>query len=262
VFLAMEYVEGDTLDAHLARARPAWREVVRLFLEAGRGLAAAHGAGLVHRDFKPSNVLVGRDGRVCVLDFGLARAVLRESGDVETERAAESAASGLVAVELTRMGVRAGTLGYMAPEQLAGAAAEPRSDQFAFCAALWEALCDGQPPFQGADFASLLAAIRAGAVRPPPAPSEVPAGVFALLERGLQAGPEQRHPDLRSLLEQLAALSLRRRASDREPANSGPPPAPDSKRLPARVRARLGRALIRAGQRLLPAGGDRERPSR
>jgi hypothetical protein len=102
----------------------------------------------------------------------------------------------------------------MAPEQLAGLPAVPHSDQFAFCAALWEALCDGEPAFAGADPAELLAAMRS-APRRPPAASPVPAGIFTLLERGLAARPEDRHPDLQVLLDAITPLAMRRRASDR-----------------------------------------------
>jgi tetratricopeptide (TPR) repeat protein len=120
VFIAMELVEGETLRAYLARPH-AQRDVVRALVAAGRGLAAAHAAGLVHRDFKPENVLVGRDGRVCVSDFGLARAT--GSGDAAV----------------------AGTPAYMAPEQLDGADPDPRADQYSFCITAHEALAGRRP---------------------------------------------------------------------------------------------------------------------
>jgi len=126
IFLAMEYVPGRTLRAWLEQ-RPGRAEILARFAEAGRGLAAAHAAGLVHRDFKPDNVLVGDDGRVRVVDFGLvaadepARATL-------VDAAPDPGASDT----LTRAGAVVGTPAYMAPEQLRGEAADARSDQFAF----------------------------------------------------------------------------------------------------------------------------------
>ncbi len=118
-FIAMELIAGDTLAGWLRTARP-WRDVVRVFVVAGRGLAAAHDAGVIHRDFKPGNVLLGDDGRVAVGDFGLAVAAGEGEGSI------------------------AGTPGYMAPEQLAGRAVDARSDQFSFCVALDQAV-KGQP---------------------------------------------------------------------------------------------------------------------
>jgi serine/threonine protein kinase len=129
VFVAVELVEGETLRQWLGGLRAAprsWREVLARFLPAGRGLAAAHAAGLVHRDFKPENVLLGRDGRVRVADFGLAEAAPEPGGKL----AALPAEWGLVL----------GTPAYMAPEQLRGIAVDARSDQFSFCVALFEAL--------------------------------------------------------------------------------------------------------------------------
>jgi predicted Ser/Thr protein kinase len=114
VFVAMELVDGETLGAWLARERPKWRRVLEVFAEAGRGLAAAHAAGLVHRDFKPDNVMLGRDGRVRVMDFGLARGSAAEDepspgGDAEVARGVD--------LRLTRSGAVMGTPLYMAPEQ-------------------------------------------------------------------------------------------------------------------------------------------------
>ncbi|KAB2962763.1 MAG: tetratricopeptide repeat protein [Thermoanaerobaculia bacterium] len=150
VFVAMEYVDGETLTAHLDRVAPDWRVTLALFEQAGRGLAAAHAAGLVHRDFKPENVLVGRDGRVRVLDFGLARAT-SEGGDGEGDGMSgplTDSRADLLATPLTRAGTVVGTPAYMAPEQLDGTPADARSDQFGFAVALWEGLYR-RPPFAG-----------------------------------------------------------------------------------------------------------------
>ncbi|WP_224363235.1 protein kinase domain-containing protein [Hyalangium versicolor] len=152
VYMAMEYVEGSTVSEWLKAAPRSWREVLAVFRAAGQGLAAAHAAQLVHRDFKPSNVLIGKDGRVQVTDFGLARlATSRE--DAATQESLElltkvpAGTPPRLHEALTRTGQIVGTLQYMAPEQLRGAAADARSDQFSFCAALYFALF-GQRPFE------------------------------------------------------------------------------------------------------------------
>src|SRR6185503_5153712 len=134
VFLAMELIDGGTLREWLRRARRSWREIVAVFRRAAEGLAAAHAVGLVHRDFKPDNVLVGNDGRVCVTDFGLAR----PSAAASAERLAEPPPQGIDS--MTRTGAIVGTPAYMAPEQIEGGAADERSDLFAFCVAFYEAL--------------------------------------------------------------------------------------------------------------------------
>ncbi len=141
VFVAMELVEGETLRQWLEAGARSWREVLDRLLAAGRGLAAAHAAGLVHRDFKPENVLLGRDGRVRVVDFGLAKAL----ADAAEEPAAPDS-GGELASPLTEWGAVLGTPAYMAPEQIRGIAADARSDQFSFCVALYEALY-GERPF-------------------------------------------------------------------------------------------------------------------
>jgi hypothetical protein len=184
VYLAMELVPGGTLRAWLAGAPRTWREICDRFVEAGRGLAAAHDAGLVHRDFKPDNVLIGRDGRAQVTDFGLVRAapVAPEHGGGET-------------TAIT------GTPRYMAPEQHAGRPADPRADQFAFCVALYEALW-GVDPFAAPDPAARQARVLAGDVAPPP-PGKLPARLAAAVRRGLAVDPAGRYPTMRALLDDL-----------------------------------------------------------
>src|SRR4051812_10268762 len=162
VFVAMELMEGRTLRQWLGEGKRGWREIVDVFVAAGRGLAAAHAAGLVHRDFKPDNVLLGTDGRVKVADFGLARPVGdADPGGGEAALMESPGSRGLLATPLTEWGVAMGTPAYMAPEQLRGERADARSDQFSFCVALWEALY-GRKPFAGESFREMLDAERRG----------------------------------------------------------------------------------------------------
>lgn len=204
VFVAMEFVEGRTLREWLREEKRSWREIVEVFLAAGRGLAAAHDAGLVHRDFKPDNVLLGGDGRVKVADFGLARPVGEADPGGGEDALLESPGSrGLLATPLTEWGVAMGTPAYMAPEQLRGQRADARSDQFSFCVALWEALY-GQKPFAGEGLREMLDAERRGEIVEPPAGTGVPARILPVLRRGLAASPEARYPGMAELLQELA----------------------------------------------------------
>lgn len=198
VFVAMEYVDGRTLRQWLKEEKRQWKEITDLFRVAGQGLAAAHAAGLVHRDFKPDNVLIGKDGRVRVADFGLARPV--ESEEEERE------ASGDRSPVITSWGVVLGTPGYMAPEQLRGQSSDARSDQYSFCVALYEALY-GERPFAGGDSEEIAEAAERGEVRPPRPPREdakVPAWLRDVVLRGLSADPARRWPSMNDLLRELA----------------------------------------------------------
>jgi eukaryotic-like serine/threonine-protein kinase len=190
VFLAMELFDGGTFAEWLHAAPRPWRQVVATLSRAGRGLAAAHEAGLTHGDFKPDNILLGRDGRVCVGDFGLA-------GPSPMPSAAPS--------EMARI---AGTPAYMAPEALSGQETSPRSDQFSFCVTLFEALA-GARPFPGSTFAQR----REGLGQPPSAASvgQIPAAIRRVLLQGLSPDPAQRHPTLNALLEQLDQVATRRK---------------------------------------------------
>ena len=202
VWLAMEYVDGETLGAWRRGQRPPWQEVLEVMLDAGRGLAAAHRAGLIHRDVKPDNIMVGRDGRVRVMDFGLARA----DGEVDEVRDGEPAPSTVMSGELavlslriTQVGSMLGTPAYMSPESLRGAEADARSDLFGFCATLWEALY-GDIPFAGANFSELCDSVFAGQLRPVPRGSPVPRWVRRGLERGLATKPGDRFASMDELL--------------------------------------------------------------
>ncbi|PCC68598.1 Serine/threonine protein kinase [Nannocystis exedens] len=200
VFVAMEFVRGTTLDAWARQDRP-WREIVATFVRAGRGLEAAHRAGLVHRDFKPANVMVGDDGAVKVLDFGLARAA--DDGapqEPELPRHVHAAESHLA--PLTRTGVVLGTPAYMSPEAHRGEPSTAAGDQFSFCVSLYQCLYR-QPPFDTTSLATLLADLRRGKVAPPPAGTPVPARIFRALRRGLASAPADRFPSMTALLAEL-----------------------------------------------------------
>jgi hypothetical protein len=202
VFMAMELVDGQTLLQWLREQPRSWREILTAFLAAGRGLAAAHAAGLVHRDFKPTNVLVAKDGRVRVTDFGLARP---HNTPAETGPATPAPDTGpvkphsLLELPLTQRGAVMGTPAYMAPEQFRGATADARSDQFSFAVSLWEAL-HGERPFEGSSPSERRANVLAGRIKPPPPHSKVPPWVNRALLRALSTAPEARYPSLDALL--------------------------------------------------------------
>jgi len=207
LYVAMEYVRGGTLRSWLAAAPRGWREIVELLLHVGSGLAAAHAAGLVHRDFKPENVLVGKDDRPRVSDFGLARVDTRPSGPIVPLAGGSS-----IDTPMTQTGALMGTPAYMAPEQLAADVVDARSDQFAFCVVAWECLF-GSRPFTGATLAALAISIERQELVPP-ARSDVPQRVRAVIERGLLVDPAARHADMPALLDALreaAAPGSRRR---------------------------------------------------
>ncbi|WAS96237.1 protein kinase domain-containing protein [Nannocystis punicea] len=203
VFIAMEYVDGVDLQRWLAQAPRGWREVVDALRQAGEGLRAAHDVGLVHRDFKPSNVLVGADRRVRVADFGLAtrRGRTGPSGHVSKGQSPLATAEALAT--LAGSGALIGTPAYMAPEQLRREPATAASDQFAFCVTLYEAL-HGRRPFIGETLETLAEHVL-HAEPPPVSPDpRVPQWLHALLLRGLAKDPARRYSGMAELLERLA----------------------------------------------------------
>jgi hypothetical protein len=202
LFIAMEFVDGGTLREWLGEAPRGWREIVAVYLRAGRGLAQAHSAGIVHRDFKPDNVLVGKDGRVRVTDFGLARAARSDEGRTSEPSAHAESEAPNVDANLTRTGALVGTPAYMAPEQLAGRPADVRSDVYSFSLALYEALY-GERPFQGETLAALSAAKNAGDVRPAPAGSVIASRLRRALLVGLRVRPEERYASMVAVLDAL-----------------------------------------------------------
>lgn len=232
VFIAMELVEGKTLIAWARETPREWRTLLGHLIDAGRGLAAAHAADLVHRDFKPHNVIVGTDGRVRVLDFGVARRAVwlpqdpadptppgdedehdeqelddaradsTQSEDTTHEPATVAAPrDGLPQFVASRL---TGTWGYMAPEQRKQGVLDARADQFAFAVTCWE-LLHGERPFAGKTNQEYADAAAAGRIRPPPAGNTTPAWIRRVLQRALSPSPGDRY---RSMDELLGALSI------------------------------------------------------
>lgn len=196
-YIAMEFVEGTTLDVWLAASPRTLQDKIAVLLAAGAGLSAAHGSGLIHRDFKPTNVMIDADGRVRVMDFGLARARHPEA----SSDTSESRSDPDDALRTRGEGI-AGTPAYMAPEQHLGLAPDPRSDQFSYCVAAYEALV-GVRPFQGKSLPELVTAIVEGDLPEPPR-GTCPGAIWRVLRRGLSPTPELRWPSMAALLEHLA----------------------------------------------------------
>ncbi|HTM23419.1 MAG TPA: serine/threonine-protein kinase, partial [Kofleriaceae bacterium] len=212
VFVAMELIDGETLRAWRKRETRTWREVVERMVAAGRGLAAAHRAGVIHRDFKPDNVLLGRDGRVVVTDFGLARV-----GEVDGEPIGQGQGQGQGHDPITVTGTIAGTPAYMAAEQHLGKVVGAAADQFSFCASLYELLW-GERPFAAPEGEGVEPAVAvgmeiiAGRVREPPA-GGVPGWLRRAVIKGLAVDPDARHASMDALLALLQrGLGRRRRA--------------------------------------------------
>jgi tetratricopeptide (TPR) repeat protein len=224
LFIAMELVDGVTVTKWRDQSVRNWREVLDVFIEAGEALAAAHEAGLVHRDFKPDNVMVTRDGKVRVMDFGLARRVKRPAedgtpqalpGDDSTviagdgsnsPRRTNSSSDNFVDLpttdgQLTHDGTVVGTPAYMPPEQYLGKT-DARADQFSFCVALYESVY-GQHPFEAKTAFGLAGNIAAGRVRDAPVGSRVPLWLRRILLRGIRPNPDERYPSMKELLEAL-----------------------------------------------------------
>ncbi len=202
VFIAMEHISGESLTTWLRARLRTIDEVLEVFLDAGRGLAAAHRAGLVHGDFKPDNVIVDRAGRVRVVDFGLAFAQDRERREHE-----DVAASSMSAIDLstpiTRLGGLVGTPAYMAPEQFLGRDGSAKSDQFAFCVALYEGLYRSRP-FRGESLPALKEAVCHAVVPDEPRDRRLPKWLRRIVLRGLQFEPGERFADMDQLLAALA----------------------------------------------------------
>ncbi|MEM9455876.1 MAG: serine/threonine-protein kinase [Myxococcota bacterium] len=207
VWLAMEFIDGQTLEAWRTERPRRWTEILEVLLDVGRGVAAAHAAGLVHRDLKPSNVMVGRSGRVRVMDFGLARA--RAGPKLATAKPSSRPLDPDNPDTSTESHELLGTPAYMAPEQWDRGAIDARTDQFSFCLMAWEALYGTRPFGAGA-----LAVLTEDEIEPPPRRTEqgrIPSWLRRVLERGLARDPQRRWPSMNALLRTLERRRGRRR---------------------------------------------------
>ncbi len=215
VFVAMELVEGVDLREWMKRGKHDWQEVLGVLQHAGQGLCAAHRAGLVHRDFKPANVLVGDDGDVKVVDFGLARLLDRgldtnELRMLERNLESSSVSGGQYDQDVTRTGAVMGTPAYMAPEQHGRRTVDARTDQFSFCVTLYEGLF-GQRPFDGDNRLMLAMQTNRGTFKEPPRGHSVPARITRAVLRGLSPTPGDRFASMEALLAELSYDPGRRR---------------------------------------------------
>ncbi|MCX4241220.1 serine/threonine-protein kinase [Paraliomyxa miuraensis] len=223
VWIAMEFVEGRTLGAWAREREPKWPELLRVLTDAARGVAAAHAAGLVHRDLKPDNVMIGVDGRVRVMDFGLAHgrggSEASEAPDLEVtedgyvdppEPALSLQPNSALSLRLTRAGAIQGTPAYMAPEQWEGREAEAATDQFGWSVMAWE-LMHGERPYDGSTPVELAAAVLSGQRRAPPGRRRVPRWLRRIVERGLATRPSQRWPTMAILVAELERGRVRSR---------------------------------------------------
>lgn len=208
-FIAMEFVEGQTISDWSKAASRSEEEILRIYRDAGAGLAAAHDSGFVHRDFKPSNVMIGADARVRVMDFGLVR-LEDESGT--TAGSPSEVPDDALSTSLTLQGSVVGTPVYMSPEQHCGEQSSPKSDQYAFCVSLFKTLY-GQVPFRAESLRDLVEAKEHDAPQLPKAPRiPVRDSVRDALVRGLAANPEDRWSEMRALLSALEPASGRSRS--------------------------------------------------
>ena len=223
VFVAMEHIQGHTLGDWLEAAPRSCDEILEIFRQAGEGLAAAHAVDLIHRDFKPDNVLLGPDSRAKISDFGLARAAGLDPGEAEegddngvqhgvqhsvdnastTPPALEARHDSPPSVDLTRTGTVLGTPAYMAPEQHLGVRADARSDQYSLCVALYEALY-GRRPYDAKTLGALRLQVLGGELGDAPTTAGVPRWLFPIIARGLHPEPDMRWPSVRALLVALS----------------------------------------------------------
>jgi len=237
VFVAMEYVPGVAMRDWIIEGPHGHKDVLEVFVQAANGLAAAHDAGLVHRDFKPANVLIGDDGRVRVLDFGLAR---RSGERAATAGQAERVSPQLLGRQLTREGAVAGTPRYMAPEQHKLGEVDARADQFAFCAAMYEALTRHRPFDGGEGYKDLARNVCEGRVKPFGAKPPVPQWVRSLVLRGLSPNPDDRFASMHELVAEIDRDRGRARRGSLDGSTTTEAmiaafPPPDDARTAARV---------------------------
>ncbi|PRQ07473.1 serine/threonine protein kinase [Enhygromyxa salina] len=204
LFLTMEFVAGvDVRSLISGFSAPTWQQSVKILVAAGRGLAAAHAAGLEHGDFKPENILISYEGRVQVADFGVARALRDGTGDCDDVGVGPAGGDGSPLEHEQSGGL--GSLEYMAPERLVRHRGDARSDQFSFCVALWECV-HGERPFAGETKIDLMRAMANRELRRGERGRKVPRRLRKVIARGLSMFPRDRWPDMESLLRALEGI--------------------------------------------------------
>jgi tetratricopeptide (TPR) repeat protein/predicted Ser/Thr protein kinase len=207
-YIALEFVQGLSFKQWLREQRRPWKQVLRAFVAAGRGLAAAHEAGIVHRDIKPGNLLMGDDRRPRVADFGLAKASDKKRED-SLPPSLRPVETGEAPLDLTQSGRTVGTPAYMAPEQHLHSEVGPLTDQFSFCVSLYEGLY-GQLPYRARTSAEQLERIVNGRIEEPPADAHVPTRLLRIIQRGLEPRPDARFVSMHALLAELTRHPARR----------------------------------------------------
>lgn len=200
LFVAMEFVSGDLAAWLRDEVRP-WRKIVQIFVAAGRGLAAAHAVALVHRDFKPANVLIDPEERPRVTDFGLVAALQDGPAAVLADETAGAASASGLDLAASASSTVLGTPAYMAPEQFEGGTVDDKADQFAFCVALYEGLYRARP-FGGRTVDELADNVMRGRLAPPPE-TEAPRWLWPVIEQGLSPRASHRHPSMGALLDAI-----------------------------------------------------------
>jgi len=212
--VVMEYVEGGSARRWARDVGRTWQQILAVYIQAARGLAAAHAIGIVHRDFKPDNLLVGGDGRARVADFGLADG--RSPGELDDviKRSLVGARDSSVdaSPDATDPSALVGTPAYVAPEQIISSKVDARADQFSFCAALFEAVY-GVLPFPGNSALEMVGHILDGARIDPPSRRGVPGWLHAVIVRGMATRPEDRFVDMDALRGALERPPTRRAAA-------------------------------------------------
>lgn len=213
VYIVTELIDGQTLGQWLEQEQPHWRQIIEVFVQAGRGLEAAHEAGLIHRDVKLENLMMTRQGRVVVMDFGLARMTIEPDPvrfDAETARLSQAAPQRPpkpgAALTLTGSGVIMGTPAYMSPEQHLGGVIDARTDQFSWAVALFEAIYN-ERPFRGDSLNALMLAVCSGKIIPEPQGFDAPPALYPLLCRALEPDAADRFERFDELISKVAALT-------------------------------------------------------